>query len=134
MGTVPFSSSVTAVSDTAPADERFDERDDAVHIERGGVDEDSVRSRLHGRRIALVTQPEIRGQRIGTDVGPLRLTTPRADARVSREVNLDVGARRDDGADVAAFHHRVRLGGALALALAHDRGHPRRLADAGAPP
>ena len=47
----------------------------------------------------------------------------RARARVGDEVDLDLGVRRDDGADVAALDHGVALVAELALALAHDLAH-----------
>ena len=71
MATVPLSSLETAVSDTA--DELLDERHDAVHVELGRVDVDRVLGGLHARGVALVAQPEIGRERVGADVGALRL-------------------------------------------------------------
>ena len=65
----------------------------------------------------------------------------RADVGIGLEIDLHLGARRDDRADVAALDHDVALRGELTLPLAHhlahlvvardDRDHPvdARLAD-----
>ncbi len=95
------------------------------------VDEDRVHGGLHARRVALVAQAEVGCERVGADVGALRLAAIRAHALVGGEVDLHSGAGGDDRPDVAALHHRVGLGGELALALAHHRPHLRVLGDDG---
>ena len=55
--------------------------------------------------------------------GPLGLAAPRPDVFVGGEIDLDLGARCDDRADVTTLHHGVRLGRQLALALAHHRAN-----------
>ena len=91
--------------------------------ELGRVDLDGVRGRLHADVVGLVAQLEVGRERVGADVGPLGLAAARADRRVGDEVDLHLGLRRDDRADVAALDHDVALGPELALALAHHLAH-----------
>ena len=46
-------------------------------------------------------------------------------SRVGDEIHLDLGLRRDDGADVAALDHDVALLAELPLPLAHHLAHRR---------
>jgi hypothetical protein len=55
--------------------------------------------------------------------GTLRLATRGADTGVGLEIDLDLGAGSDDGADVATLDDRVALRGELTLALAHHLAH-----------
>ena len=75
--------------------------------------------------VGLVAELEVGRERVGADLGPLGLPAPRAHRGVGDEVDLHLGLRRDDGADVAALDHDVALGAELALALAHHLAHLR---------
>ena len=54
---------------------------------------------------------------------------PRAFLRRGIEINFHVGMRKDDGADVAAFHHDATVGGQLALTRHQNRSHDRQPGD-----
>ena len=75
------------------------------------------------RGVALVAEAQVGGERVGADLGPLGGAAAGALALVGDEVDLHVGVRRDDGADVAALDHDVALVAELALALAHHLAH-----------
>ena len=104
---------------------------DAVDVELGRVDVDRVHGGLHPRGVALVAKAEVGCERVGADVGALRLAAIRTHALVGSEVDLHGGAGGDDRPDVAALHHGVGLRGELALALAHHLPHLRVLRDDG---
>ena len=73
--------------------------------------------------VGLVAQLEIGRECVRADVGPLGLAASRADRRIGDEVDLHLGLRRHDRADVAALDHDVALGAELALALPHHLAH-----------
>ena len=75
------------------ADELLDLRDDVVDLEVGRVDQLRVRRRLHPSLVRLVAAAEVGGERVGADVGTLRLPPARADRRVGLEVDLHLGRR-----------------------------------------
>ena len=92
---------------------------------------DRVVGRLHVRRVALVAEPQVGRERVGADPGPLGEPPRGAHAGVGDEVDLHLGVRRDDGADVAALDHDVALLAERALALAHHLAHLRCRATTG---
>src|SRR5438270_503196 len=104
---VPRSGVETGLRSSTGGDELLDPVDDLLRLEVGRVDLDGVRGRLHPFRVALVAQAQVGGERVGADVGTLRLAPGGPDGRVGDEVDLHVRVRRDHRADVAALHHRI---------------------------
>src|SRR5207253_3676970 len=97
----------------------LDPADDVPDLEVGRVDRLRIGRGAHLRRVALVPEAEVGGERVGADPRPLRASPPGPGRRVREEVDLHVGVREHDGADVAAFDHRVAAVAELALPHAH---------------
>ena len=111
--------------------ELFDPRHDVVDLEVGRVDLLRVGGRLHPYGVTLVAQPKIGRERVATDVRALGLAASCARARVGVEVDLDLGIRRDDRADVPSLDDDVAVVAELTLALAHHLAHGRVVGDNG---
>ncbi len=85
--------------------------------------EHGVLGRLHSLAVELVACAQVGRERVGADVGTLRLAATRADVGIGLQVDLHLGVGRDDGADVAPLDHDVPLMAELALPLAHHLAH-----------
>ena len=79
--------------------------------------------RLHARRVALVAETQVGGERVGADAGPLGDAPLRTLVAVGDEEHLHLGVRSDDRADVAPLDHDVAVAAELALPLAHHLAH-----------
>jgi hypothetical protein len=97
----------------------LDPVDNFVDGELGRVYLLRVRRRLHLRGVALVAEAEVGGESLLSDLGPVGRATTSALGCVRDEVDLHVGVRADDGADVAALDDGIAMGAELALALPH---------------
>src|SRR5919201_1613275 len=105
------------------ADELLDPGDDVLDVELRGVDLHRILRRHHPLGVALVAETEVGRQRVGADLRPLGEPALGPDRPVGVEVDLHVGARAHDGADVAPLDHGIAELGELPLARAHDRSH-----------
>ena len=109
----------------ALADERFDPPDDVLHVHARRVDLLRVPGRLHPLGVLLVAHADVRGERVCADPRPVRHAASRTLVAVGDEIDLHLGLRCDDGADVAALDHDVAVAAELALPLPHHLAHGR---------
>src|SRR4029450_2822592 len=106
--------------DETCAAERLRLVDDVLYVEVARVDHLGVLGRLHPGAVAVVPSAQVGRERIRAYVRTLGLTAMFAHAAVGDEIDLPLGVRADDRADVAPFDDRVSDLGQLPLALAHD--------------
>ena len=97
-------------------------------LELGRVDLDRVLRRGHPLGVLLVARRGSVSSAASPTSGTLGAPPRGADLGVGDEVDLQLGVRRDDGADVPALHDRV---GPLAEARAGARASPRAPAGGG---
>src|SRR5581483_3482018 len=81
--------------------------------------------RLHALRVLLVAHAQVGRERIGADAGPLGAAPAGTLLAIGGEIDLHLGIRCDDGADVAALDDDVAVLAELALPFAHHFAHGR---------
>src|SRR6266566_638557 len=105
------------------SDELLDPVDDVFDVELGRVDLDRVLRRHHPLGVAMVPYAKVGREGVGADLRALGEPAAGADLPVSVQIDLYVGARADDRADVTALDHGITAFRELALTRAHDGSH-----------